>query len=86
VLNGKKTGSFIGTDHKWKVSFSRWGASILTTKIDKVGSSLVSPVSVINPVSLLVSSFTLVVMVHKVSKPKLLEVVVVNIWKSVGID
>ena len=86
MLDGKETGSFVGSDHEGEMSISRWGAGVFSAEVDEVGSSLISPVSLINPVSLLIGSLRVVLVVNPVGEPKLLKVVVVDIRKQVGIN
>jgi hypothetical protein len=86
VFDGKKTSSFVSTDHEWEMSFCWWRAGVFTAEIDEVRSRLISPVRFINPVTHLESAFRWIIMVDEAFEPKLLEIVVVNIRESVGIN
>ena len=86
MFNGEKTGPFASTDHKWVMPCRRGRASIFTTKVDEVGACLICPVGFINPIALLISSFAEIIMIDKVLKPQLLEVVEINIRQRVSVE
>jgi len=86
MLNYKQTSPVMSTHHEWEVAFS-WGrASILTAEVDKVWRRSVSPVFIIDPVTLLVSACILEVeVIDVIFEPKLLKVIIVDVRQFVCI-